>query len=106
MTNALSVLNQCDHVVYLEDGCIVESGSFDELCAHNGPFASFLYSKQTDPETSVEPENNNLRKYVLIQPTSRLLDLKLAEKTQGPGERDAPFGAVARDVAPAKACRQ
>ncbi len=65
VTNALSFLAQCDHVVYLEDGCIVESGPYDQLRARNGPFAHFLTSKQNQEDTVPADDCKPLRRLVL-----------------------------------------
>ena len=61
MTNSLGFLNQCDSVVYLEDGCIVESGKYDELRARDGPFARFLFSKQNDDNDATAQQQKRLR---------------------------------------------
>lgn len=43
VTNSLNFLNQVDEIVMIEDGAIVQIGSYDELKANeNAPFAKFI----------------------------------------------------------------
>ena len=44
VAHRLSTVRSCDRVLVLEDGHIVEDGTFDELMADNGPFADFVAS--------------------------------------------------------------
>ncbi|NXP47639.1 MRP6 protein, partial [Heliornis fulica] len=44
-THATSVLPRADSIVFLVDGAISETGSYQELLQRNGPFAEFLRSQ-------------------------------------------------------------
>lgn len=42
IAHRLSTIRDCDRILMLEDGCIVEDGTFDALTRKNGPFAQLL----------------------------------------------------------------
>lgn len=44
VTNSLNFLNQCDRIVMLENGCIVEIGTYEQLQKKSGKFIEFLKS--------------------------------------------------------------
>ena len=45
IAHRLSTIRHCDRIIVLDDGKIVEDGSYDELLAHGGMFAE-LVSRQ------------------------------------------------------------
>lgn len=51
IAHRLSTIRQCDRIIVLEQGSIVEDGSYDELLALNGTFAA-LVSRQRLDDTS------------------------------------------------------
>jgi ABC-type multidrug transport system fused ATPase/permease subunit len=52
VTHQLHVLPQLDHIVVLNQGRIVEQGTFAELKANNGAFAQYLNTLDIDEESS------------------------------------------------------
>jgi ATP-binding cassette subfamily C protein len=42
IAHRLSTVRQADNIIVLEQGKLVEQGSFDELAAQAGPFATLL----------------------------------------------------------------
>ena len=42
IAHRLSTIRQCDRIIMLEDGKIVEDGTYDELIAKNGKFAKMV----------------------------------------------------------------
>ena len=42
IAHRLSTIRQCDRIIMLEDGKIVEDGMYDELIAKNGKFAEMV----------------------------------------------------------------
>ena len=42
IAHRLSTIRQCDRIIMLEDGKIVEDGTYDELIAKNGKFAEMV----------------------------------------------------------------
>lgn len=42
IAHRLSTIRQCDRIIVLEDGKIVEDGTYDELIAKNGKFAEMV----------------------------------------------------------------
>ncbi len=52
IAHRLSTIRQCDRILVLEGGRIVEDGSYEELCAQNGFFADLVRRQQIDAETA------------------------------------------------------
>ena len=52
IAHRLSTIRQCDRILVLEDGRIIEDGSYEELCAQNGFFADLVRRQQIDAETA------------------------------------------------------
>ncbi len=50
VTNSLTYLPQVDQIVVLKDGTISETGGYQELISHNGPFAEFIATYLNDVE--------------------------------------------------------
>ncbi|NWW02027.1 MRP1 protein, partial [Oreocharis arfaki] len=50
VTHAINILPQVDNIVYLVNGMISETGSYQELLQRNGAFAEFLHSHITAEE--------------------------------------------------------
>uniref|UniRef100_A0A8C5NMJ0 ABC-type glutathione-S-conjugate transporter n=1 Tax=Junco hyemalis TaxID=40217 RepID=A0A8C5NMJ0_JUNHY len=60
VTHTINILPQVDNIVFLVDGMISESGSYQELLQRNGAFADFLRSHITAEEKAPAgfPENS------------------------------------------------
>ena len=50
IAHRLSTIKQCDRIVMLEGGKIVEDGTYDELIAKNGKFAALVERQRLDDE--------------------------------------------------------
>jgi NHLM bacteriocin system ABC transporter ATP-binding protein len=48
IAHRLSTIRECDRIIYLEKGKIVEDGTFDELIAKNGKFAELVERQRLD----------------------------------------------------------
>ena len=48
IAHRLSTIRQCDRIIYLEKGQIVEDGTYDELIAKNGNFAELVERQRLD----------------------------------------------------------
>ena len=48
IAHRLSTIRQCDRIIVLDKGHIVEDGSYDELIARNGAFAELVARQQLD----------------------------------------------------------
>ena len=48
IAHRLSTIRQCDRIIYLEGGKIVEDGTYDELIAQNGRFAELVERQRLD----------------------------------------------------------
>lgn len=48
IAHRLSTIKQCDRIIYLEDGHILEDGTYDELIAKNGKFAALVERQRID----------------------------------------------------------
>ena len=48
IAHRLSTIRQCDRIIYLEKGQIVEDGTYDELIAKNGKFAGLVGRQRLD----------------------------------------------------------
>ncbi len=48
IAHRLSTIKQCDRIIYLEKGMIVEDGTYDELIAKNGKFAELVERQRLD----------------------------------------------------------
>ncbi len=50
IAHRLSTIRQCDRIIYLDKGKIVEDGTYDELIAKNGKFAELVARQRLDTE--------------------------------------------------------
>jgi ABC-type bacteriocin/lantibiotic exporter with double-glycine peptidase domain len=48
IAHRLSTIRECDRIIYLENGKIVEDGTYDELIALNGRFAELVERQRLD----------------------------------------------------------
>ncbi|MDF2685418.1 MAG: transport system ATP-binding protein, partial [Clostridia bacterium] len=48
IAHRLSTIKQCDRIIYLEKGKIVEDGKYDELIRINGKFAALVARQRLD----------------------------------------------------------
>ena len=48
IAHRLSTIRECDRIIYLESGKIVEDGTYDELIARNGRFAELVERQRLD----------------------------------------------------------
>ena len=48
IAHRLSTIRQCDRIIYLEKGKIIEDGTYDELIAKNGKFAELVERQRLD----------------------------------------------------------
>ena len=71
MTNSLSFLPQVNHVVYIEDGTIIEQGTYTTLNKRGKSFSSFIKSFLATKELKDESKDT----------VSSELDLKLMHKS-------------------------
>ena len=53
IAHRLSTIRQCDRIILLDKGKIVEDGGYDELIAKNGPFAELVARQRLDDEEFV-----------------------------------------------------
>ena len=51
IAHRLSTIRQCDRIIVLENGRIVEDGGYDELIAKDGYFAELVARQRLDKET-------------------------------------------------------
>ncbi len=55
IAHRLSTIRQCDRIIVLDGGKIIEDGTYEELIARNGFFADLVARQQVD-ETAPEPQ--------------------------------------------------
>jgi ABC-type bacteriocin/lantibiotic exporter with double-glycine peptidase domain len=48
IAHRLSTIRECDRIIYLENGKIIEDGTYDELIAQNGRFAELVERQRLD----------------------------------------------------------
>ena len=48
MAHRLSTIKECDRIIVIDDGKIVEDGNYDELIAANGFFAELVENQRVD----------------------------------------------------------
>ena len=48
VAHRLSTIRECDRIIYLENGKIVEDGTYDELIAKGGKFAELVERQRLD----------------------------------------------------------
>jgi len=59
IAHRLATIRNADHILVLDKGHVVESGTFDELVAQNGRFAALAQAQfmaPAKPETATKPE--------------------------------------------------
>ena len=54
IAHRLSTIRQCDRIIVLDHGKIIEDGGYEELIAHNGFFAELVARQQLDPPKEEE----------------------------------------------------
>ena len=54
IAHRLSTIRHCDRILMLEDGKIIESGTYDELISQNGRFAEMVERQRLDREERAE----------------------------------------------------
>ena len=57
VTHGLGFLPQCDLIVVMDDGKIIEVGSYDELLNNSGHFAEFIRTYGATDENEEEEED-------------------------------------------------
>ena len=50
VAHRLSTIRQCDRIIVLDGGHIIEDGSYEELIAQNGFFAELVARQRLDDE--------------------------------------------------------
>nr|QUF59448.1 ATP-binding cassette transporter Abcc1-4 [Brachionus angularis] len=60
VTNSLNFLPQTDHIIFLENGSIVDSGSYQDLLNKNGPFTNFMKKFLDSKESNKEELENKI----------------------------------------------
>ncbi|XP_067661101.1 multidrug resistance-associated protein 1-like [Haliotis asinina] len=67
VTHGVHWLPMVDHIIVMNDGCITETGSYDELMSHDGQFAQFLktYLIEQDEDESDDPEIQMIKEKML-----------------------------------------
>ena len=55
-TNSVFLLPEVDRILVLVDGCLVESGTYEELKEKEGAFVDFLKNHLQDEEDKEEPK--------------------------------------------------
>jgi ABC-type Mn2+/Zn2+ transport system ATPase subunit len=69
-TNTLSILNESDHIIMLENGSVVESGLFENIHTGQGPIAHFLQAHAWSAEDeSAQGSTDNTTKEPLMPPS-------------------------------------
>lgn len=58
VTNSLNFLPQVDCLILVENGKIVDSGSFENLLNSNGPFSDFYKTFLSIKEATIETTSN------------------------------------------------
>ena len=53
IAHRLSTIRQCDRIIVLDNGKIIEDGSYEELLAKNGEFAALVARQRLDETVSV-----------------------------------------------------
>ena len=56
VAHRLSTIRQCDRIIVLDKGRIVEDGTYDELVKKNGVFKELVARQQINPESEGDPE--------------------------------------------------
>ncbi|XP_046565289.1 multidrug resistance-associated protein 1-like [Haliotis rubra] len=67
VTHGVHWLPMVDHIIVMNDGCITETGSYDELMSHDGHFAQFLktYLIEQEEDESEDPEIQMIKEKML-----------------------------------------
>ena len=52
IAHRLSTIRQCDRIIFLDHGKIVEDGTYDELIARNGSFAELVARQRLDTDAA------------------------------------------------------
>ncbi|KNE55572.1 hypothetical protein AMAG_01463 [Allomyces macrogynus ATCC 38327] len=95
VTHALHFVPQCDYVVYLKDGKIVEQGTFDDLMAADGAFAEQmrnfggLTSSSGSDESSDEEESTTEANSVAHLVAKKVVDVTDDDAHEGDSSGDS-----------------
>ncbi|OAQ61395.1 ATP-dependent bile acid permease [Pochonia chlamydosporia 170] len=88
ITHSMVLARQADHIVYMENGRIVEQGSFDYLQSLDGPFHDYIGSSMTQDsrlETSSEvaqPPHDPKNAQLLPEDKAKVKDAELQYQNQ------------------------
>ncbi|KAL7753538.1 hypothetical protein RI367_001313 [Sorochytrium milnesiophthora] len=79
VTHALSYVSQCDIVVFMQNGVIAETGTFDECMRRGGEFADLMHThagieNQEKPTSVLSAATSHIS--VLPPPTEDIVDMK------------------------------
>ena len=61
MTNSLSFLPQTDEILLIENGQIMEKGTYDELKNGGAAFSDFIKNSMEAPQEEKKEESNNIK---------------------------------------------
>ena len=82
MTNTVTYLPQVDQIVVLQDGEILEIGSYQELFSHNGHFAEFITTYLNDAGedkeqlTTTGGQRYNIIHYIQLSASQQCMESK------------------------------
>ncbi|KAJ3061801.1 Multidrug resistance-associated protein 1 [Podochytrium sp. JEL0797] len=101
VTHQLHFLSQCDHIVYMKDGGISESGSYGELMASGGEFSDMMKTHGGATEDDASSGNHGAQDEEDMDAVFAELD-KLTSPKLGASDimskEDQASGGVAREV--------
>lgn len=65
VTHSVQWLPVCDSIVVMDQGQIIQIGSYEDLLAHDGPFARYLKTYLRQDTEDLDPDGTFLLLFVL-----------------------------------------
>lgn len=97
VAHRLSTIRQCDRIIVLDKGHIVEDGTYDELMSQHGFFSELVARQQINPEPAEEQKQETEEEGDAPEPERVIISDEPAEQEESEPEEDGEESETAED---------